>query len=277
MDLNKLQYNIEPREKKAFYPSDFNKSLMDIYFSFKGEKPTNPPKWYDTLKWGAGKGVEEEMLSILKMNGIVNEDYDQKEHGRIEIQREGVQINGYIDALTKNGEPIEIKSINNKNIFDIKNYRNGYPKENYVGQLSIYIDALGVDCGWLFAATVDGLERFLFKATKQGEYIVCGQQQVSPTEQYKKWAKFYKDCIEGGKEPPIFEYYYKTPLEKIDWKNISKNQIRRARSNDAVIGDWQMTYSPYKDLIVQLQGETLGYTPKELEYIKEKTTGYTTW
>ena len=275
--LDKLKYKQEIREKNAFYASDYGKPLLDLYFGFIGTPPTNPPKWYETLKWGAGNGVEKAILDIFKSNGIVQEDYDQKEHGRIEIQREGVRINGYIDAKKKDGTPIEVKSINNANRFDVLKYERNQPRENYVGQLSIYMDALGMDIGNLFVSSIDGLNIFWFDCKKDGLQFTCGETKVDLDKEYKRWAKLYNDNVLNKTLPDIWEYRYKTPVEKIDWRSLSATDISKARNGAKVIGDYQISYSPWKNLIIEMQGDSLGYTQKELDYILESTKGYTTW
>lgn len=274
--LDKLKFVRETKPKKAFYPSDFGKPTLDLYFAFMGVEPTNPPQWYDTLKWGAGNGVEDAIVQLFKDNGIVDESYNQKEHGRIEIEREGIQINGYIDAITKEGTPIEVKSINNANKWDVRRYENNEPRENYVGQLSIYMDALGVDLGNLFVSSIDGLNRFWFDNKRNGLSFVCGKTEVDLDKEYKRWADL-KALIDAGEKPNLFEYVYKVPVDQVDWKSLSKDAISKARNNRKVIGDWQIDYSPYKDLIIQLQGDSLGYSFDELEYIRKATEGYTTW
>lgn len=275
MKLSEFKLKQEKRDKKAFYASDFGKPNLDLYFAFKGVEQTNPPKWSDTLKWGAGKGVEENMLNVLKDSGFVDENYDQKEHGRIEIEREGIKINGYIDAKTKDGLPIEIKSINNKNQFDISKYEEGKPRENYVGQLAIYMDALGVDTGYLFVASIDGLNYFLFECKKTGERkYKCKDTEVDLDNQYKKWSNLFKNHVEKDTQPDVFEYVYKHDINKLDWSRVSKTNISKARNGHAVIGDFQIQYSPWKDLIVQLQGSSLGYSEEEMKIIKEKTKGF---
>lgn len=278
MNLDKLLYVEVPKVRKNFYASDFDKADLDLFFSWTGEPKTNPPKWYDTLRWGAGNGVEAKMLEILKMNGIVDENYDQKEHGGFKIEREGITISGYTDARTKDGKPIEIKSINNKNSKDILDYTNGYPRKNYVGQLAIYLDALGKDEGYLFASSIDGLNRFWFVCKKIGEgKYKCGEVVVDVYEQYRHWAKLYRENIVPNVMPDLFQYVYKKDVNEIDWTKVPVSKISLARNNKAVIGDYQLSYSDWKDKIIHLQGATPGYTNAELEIILEKTKGYTTW
>ena len=276
--LDRLTYKSQRRNKTAFYASDFGKSTLDLYFQFKGEEATNPPKWYDTLKWGAGNGVEASLLNILKENGIVEQDYDQKLHGKIDIEREGVSIHGYIDAKAKDGTPIEIKSINNANKFDIRKYENNLPRENYVGQLAVYIDALGLDRGRLLVCSIDGLHRFEFDCIRLGgRRFKCGETVVDLDKEYKRWANLWNDNVKKDTPPDIFQYRYKIPVDEINWKMLSKTDISKARNGQKVIGDWQIQYSDYKDKIVALQGSELGYSLEEIAKIKELTAGYTTW
>lgn len=273
-----LKYIEVPKLRKNFYASDFNKTDLDLFFSWMAEPKTNPPKWFDTLKWGAGNGVEAKMLEILKMNGIVAEEYDQKLHGGFKIEREGITISGYTDARTLDGEPIEIKSINNKNSNDIREYENGYPRANYVGQLSIYLDALGKDRGYLFASSIDGLHRFWFECVKIGNGVYkCGNVTVNVNSEYRRWAILWTEHIRTGLIPNPFQYLYKYDVRTLDWHNVSASKISGARTGKSVVGDWQLVYSDWKDKIIALQGTTPGYTNEELEIILEKTKGYTTW
>lgn len=279
MILDKLQYLSPPYTKTHFSASDFGKSELELWLKMNNVPETNPSNWRSYTRMNAGNGVEEVLLKTLQDSGVVDEYYIQEFDGRVEFDREGLEIHGYMDAVTKEndlgvepGVPIEIKSINNKNTFDIRDYTNGKPRENYVGQLAIYMDFLKSDVGYLFVCSVDGLHSFFLKCEKVGDGLYkCGSVVVNINNEYKRWAKILKQ------KPDIFEYRYKYPLEKIDWKKLSKSAISKARNNQAVLGDWQITYSPYKDFIIELQGETLGYTDKELIFIRDKTEGYTTW
>lgn len=275
IDPKKFTYKEESRIKSAFYASDVLKPNLDLYFSLTNEPKTNPVKWSDTLKFGAGNGVEMQLLKVLKMNGIVPEDYDQKEHGRIEIERNGIKINGYIDAKTVDGEPIEIKSINNANKFDILKYENGNPRESYVGQLSIYMDALGKDLGYLFVASIDGLHYFVFECKRMSKRkFKCGKVIIDLDKEYERWSNLYNNYVVKNILPDVNEYVYKHDVDTIDWDNVSVSEISKARNGHKVLGDWQVLWSPWKDKIIELQGSTLGYTNKELSTILEKTKGY---
>lgn len=280
IDLNSLKFIQEPYQKQNFAASDFGKSMIDLYFAFTNEPVTNPPSWNDTLKWEAGKGVELGMLNILKMNGIVNKDYDQKKDGRIEHKYKSIQINGYIDAISIDGTPIEIKSINNANKFDIGKYENGTPRENYVGQLATYMEAKGRKLGYLFVASIDGLSYFWFECTSLGNgRYKCGTVIVDLYKEWDKWVELKVYVDTGAPLPPnyLWEHRYKYPVEEIDWRSLSNDKISKARNGHAVVGDWEVGWSPWKNRIVELQGTVLGYTNEELSIIKEKTDGYSTW
>lgn len=276
--IEKLVFKQEPKHKTAFYASDYGKSSLDLYFAFTGEPITNPPNWYDTLKWGAGNGVEAAMLKVLKDSDIVEENYNQKEHGRVEMMREGIVIHGYIDALSKGGRPIEIKSVNNKNDFDIKKYERGYPRESYVGQLATYLEFTQAKDGVLFVSSIDGLHHYWLPCIRirKGVYR-CGNVVVDINAEYKRWSRIYHDNVQPRVMPDVWEKRYKFPVESIDWRKQSQSAITKARNGHAVIGDWEISWSPWKNRIIELQGTVPGYTADELDYIHAQTKGYTSW
>lgn len=275
--LDNLTYNREDKKKTAFYASDVYRPSWELWNAFMDVPKTNPTPWYDYLKMEAGSGVEKAMLKTLKDSGIVNQDYDQNIHGKISFIKDGVEIHGRVDAITIDGFPIEIKSINNKNSWNIKDYENGYPRENYVGQLSIYMDALGVDTGFLFVSSVDGLSRFWFKCVRNGNKFTCGNTVFDLDSEIARWKKLKEEYVDKSIEPDVFEFVYKHPIDTIDWKKVSADKISKARNNRAVIGDYQVVYSGWKDLWIAKQGQVLGYTAEELIKINELTNGYTTW
>ena len=285
MQIPKLTRKEEERPKTAFGASDFGRMAFDIYHTFIGTPKTNPNNWNDYLKMGAGKGVELEMIKVLKDSGIVAPEFNQDTAEVYTMERLGVPVRMRMDAIVTGGEdllvgaPLEIKSINNKNAFDIKKYAEGFPRENYVGQLAIYQDCLNKDKGYLFVSSIDGLNYFMFDCKKTGEgKYQCGETQVDITKEYERWAKIW-DCIQNKTEPDPFEFgRYKIPIEEIDWTKVSDTDISKARNGMKVIGDpesWHISYSPYKQLILQRQGiEMAGYTEAEIERIKELTKGY---
>lgn len=279
--LEKLITKNRSQERHGIHASDFGKPSLDLYFRMIGEEQTNPPQWYEKLKWGAGLGVEKELLQVLKDSGIVPEVYEQDIHGVVEKEIDGVLFTGHMDGNTsidQTGIPIEVKSINNKNAWDIRKYEENNPRENYVGQLSMYMYLTGSKTGYLFVASVDGLNRFFFQCDEiGGGKYKCGNTVVDIGSEIKRLVKLYKENVVPRIMPDIWQYRYKRPVDEIDWSKESKDKISKARNNKAVIGDWEVQYSGWKDKIVELQGDCLGYSLEELEKIKEKTKNYTQW
>jgi len=291
----KINYSEERREKKNIYASDYGKLGIDIFFSLHNEPVTNPMHWSSLLRMAAGKGVEMQMLQILKANGNVPQDYSQ-DGDSIKIERLGVPISMKFDALGKQskldtddittpetacidineGEPVEIKSINNKNSFDIAKYENNEPRESYVGQLAIYMDALNKERGHLFVSSIDGLNYFWFVVTKIGEGLYqCGNTKVDLNKEYARFKAIYD--LKEITDELIWEEKYKIPLEEIDWTKLSTSAIGDCRNGRKVIGTenkWKLDYSSWKNRIVELQKAELGYNPSEIELIKSKTAGF---
>ena len=271
---------LDERERYGFHASDYGKMGLELYFAFKKVPQSNPVRWNETLKWGAGKGVELQMLKVLKDSGVVPLDYDQDKEPVVVVEREGVQVFTHKDAVNFNGEPIEIKSINNKNAIDIKKYADGNPRENYVGQLAIYMDSLGKDRGYMFVASVDGLSYFWLECNRlEGRRFQCGQVIVDLDKEYQRWAEIKKH-VENDIEPDPFEFgRYKLSPKEVDWSSLSVATISAVRAGKKVIGDpeaWRILYSPWKDEIIKRQGVRPGYSEEELAEIREITKGFST-
>jgi hypothetical protein len=276
LSLKNLKTTSEDRERKAFYASDYGKSNLDLYFSWMNEPRTNPIKWKKELLFGSGNGVEENFLNILKHNGYVQEDYDQREHGRVEMYTHNIDINGYVDVILKDGTPMEIKA--SGSYYNLKNTRNNTPRESYVGQLATYMEYLGKDKGYLFVASLDGSQAYLIECKKTDDYIYqCGETSVNLSTEWLRWAKLHQNHIIPEEMPDIWEYRYKDDVDEIDWRGQTSSNISKARNNHIVLGDYQVHYSPWKDKIRKLQGDTKEYTEKEIMKIISKTKGYTNW
>ena len=276
LSLRELKTKRENRERKAFYASDYGKSNLDLYFSWSNEPRTNPITWEKELLFGAGNGVEEAFVNTLKDNELVEKDYDQREYGRIELYTHNIDINGYIDVLLKDGTPVECKATGS--YYNLKNTRNGDPRESYVGQLGTYMEDKGVDIGYLFIASLDGSETHLLECHKIDDYTYkCGKTTVNLSTEWLRWAKLHQNHIVPEEMPDIGEYQYKYDVEDIDWKEISKGKISKARNNRVILGDYQVHYSPWKNKIIEMQGTEAEYTSEELIKIHKATKGYTTW
>lgn len=295
-----LSYSEAVRKKDNLYASDALKLGVDIILSLKGTPYTNPMEWNNYLRMAAGKGVELQMCKVLKQNNIIELDFDQDNAPSTKIERNGVPISMRFDATVKEGgafmtmndtilpqgikiemnagEPIEIKSINNKNSFDIQKYIDTKPRESYVYQLAIYMDALSKEQGHLFVSSIDGLNSFWFVCKKIGDQVYqCGETIADLKTEYAKFAKLWELRDKDIPDEIWKEETYKLPIEQINWANMSVSAITEVRNGRKVIGSegkWHIDYSPWKNLIVEKQGATLGYTEEELGRIREITKGF---
>lgn len=267
------------KEKDSFWCTESELNQFDIYQRFKGINPTNPMTPETAFGLGMRKKLEEAVIEIFDDMGILV----KPEHGqhRVEMKRYGVKITGYMDAIIKEEGiqvPVEIKT--SFGYYQKKELKSGRPKLSYLKQLAQYMDFAKATKGYLFQVhfekdlIVDDIYQFVLTRNKNN--FKCGYIEFNINDIYKRYKKIYEKYILPDIEPPS-EFVYKYPLKKIDWKSLSKNKILNARRNKAVIGDWQCIYSDYKDLIAKKEGTIIGYTNKELNYIKEKTKGYTMW
>jgi len=275
LSLKNLENPRENRERKAFFASDYGKPNLDLYFSWLNEPRTDEITWRKQLLFGAGNGVEEKVGEILKSSGYVDEDYDQREDGRIEFYTHNIDINGYIDFILKDGTPLECKATGS--YYNLKQTRESKPRESYVGQLATYMEYLGREKGYLFIASFDGSQTYLFECEKIDDYkYKCGETEVDLNEEWLRWAKLHQNHIVPEELPDIWEYEYKYDVDEIDWHNVSDNKISKARNNREVLGDYQVHYSDWKTKIREMQEAEEKYTPKEIVKIHKHTKGYTT-
>lgn len=261
----------DTHEKKSFWASDVEKPLFDLYHSFIGTKPTNPPDAEKMMMFTVGKMTEVALVETFLKMGLVATT--EQEH--IQMEREGIPISGYIDVQFTDGVLGEIKSYYGD--YQSRELEAGKPKLSYLKQLAVYMDFKQATTGKLIYIHRGTGEMFEFILERVGTIFTCRDIVFDITETYRRWAKLYNENILPKVEPKS-EYRYKIPLATIDWRTLSKSDIQKARNNQKVIGDgWQVQYSNYKDLLLAREGVQPGYTEAELQLINEATTGYTTW
>ncbi len=258
-----------PHDKTTFWASESETMSFEIYHRWMGTPPTNPIKADKQVLMNAGKMLEESLVHQWGKAGVVKTQLEDQL--RIEITRKGVPISGYVDAVHVDGYPIEVKSF--YGYYQKKDLEQRNARTSYLKQLCIYMDALNQERGKLFYMERGDGTMFEFDVQRARQYeYVCGHIKINLEEVYDRWAKLYTDYILKEIEPPI-AYRYKIPPSQIDWSKISKTDIKKARANQKVIGDhpWMIQYSGYKDLILERQGTTPGYTDEELLQIKKYT------
>jgi len=271
---NHLQSKDEKSEKTTFWATESETNAFDIYHRWKGTESTNPIIGEKLMMFQSAKLIEQAYVNMFKEIGILVSSNTEQE--RIEMIRKGVPISGYMDSIIKYmGKEIicEIKTFYGD--YQEKELLEGKPRESYLKQLAVYMDATNTDEGMLFYINRGTGTPFQFILQRNGSKFACNGVSFDIMDTYSRWASIYA-YIERNEEPPS-DYKYKYDIETLDWKTVSKTDISKARNGHKVIGDWQATYSPYLDLIIEREGTQRGYTLEELEKIKELTSGFTNW
>ena len=275
MLLDKIQFEEKHKDRTSFWATDCEKPLFDLYHSWMGTKPTNPIEVQTLFMFEVGKMVELALVNKLQEVGELKK-FDNDEQQRIEMEREGVPISGYIDAIKTDGTPVEIKTY--YGTYQDKDLENGIARTSYLKQLAVYMDFLDVNSGTLIYVERGTGKSFEFILTREGTIFTCNDISFDMMEVYKRWAKLYTENVLPKVEIKS-EYRYKIPVEDVDWKSIPKHKVSKARNGGLVIGDhpWAVQYSDYKNLLIEREGTTLGYTDSEIEKIVELTKGHSTW
>jgi hypothetical protein len=289
-----MQEKYEPRDH--WWSSDCGKSQFDLYQSFKGTKPTNPNTLATQMKFVVQKGVELAIVQDLgKMDLLATKiqadawgltwGKDEQWRWEINLPDTKIKMSGKPDFLLKDGTSGEIKTYYSP--YQEKDLDAGIPKMNYLMQLACNMYAMGLDKGMLILYKIvtevgQDPKMYQFDIERKDTKFKCGTIEFDLADEFQRLDRLKREFIDKDIEPPC-EYRYKFPVEEVDWMSLSKSKISNARNNKAVIGDWEVLYSQYKDLIVSREAEKIGLTLKdylsynssELEYIHQKTSGYT--
>jgi hypothetical protein len=287
MNLTKIyeQSIVENNKPKMnFWASDHDKDKFEIYHNFKGTPPTNPNDINTLKRFTVQKGVELALVDTFK--DIRMSDDEAKSYGytkspdgqwHMEMIRAGIKVTGKPDLLLTGGIPVEIKTFYHD--YQKQDLDKGIPHLNYVKQLATYMEFMSAPKGILFihqivttAGAEVGVYEFEVLHIKDRIYK-CGTIEFNLDDDYNRFAMIYNDYVLKDIEPES-DFIYKYDLKDINWADLSRDKIGKLARNEAVFGDWQVQYSSYKNMIVAKQGQTLGYTSQELEYI-QKINNYT--
>ncbi len=269
------------KEKTSFWASESETMAFEIYHRWMKTPPTNPMDEEKMMMLKMRKLTEDAIVYYIKKTGKVIERLTNDERCFFEWGPHKVPVSGYPDLGILDGAEeiiIEVKTYyGGKQHSEI---RIGHIKESYLKQLAIYLYHFKIKHGLLLMVNQGTGERYefeLYNENKNPYHFICPDNAVEINLEavFKRWEKIWVENIIPKIEPEI-EYQYKYDIEKINWSEMSDSAIRKARNNQAVIGDWQIKYSDYKDLIINKQGTVAGYTPEELKRIRELTAGYST-
>lgn len=290
------------KKKTSFWASETEVMAFDIYHRWKGTPPTHPMSEEKMMMLKMRKLTEEAIVQYLRRSGKVIDHLTNAERVYFEWGPHKVPVSGYPDLGLLLQEGVgEIGVKLDPVIVEVKTYyggmqhskvRIGQVKTAHLKQLAIYMWHFKIPHGVLLMVnqgTGEMFEFHLYQATDENlpheinprrafnkEYTyTCpdADLMIDLEEVFQRFERIYVENVLKEVEPAP-EFIYKYDITKINWDDVSADAIRKARSGNSVIGDWQCKYSDFKGLIAERQGTSLGYTPDEIERIKKDTAGY---
>lgn len=278
------------KQKQSFWCTESEKNQLEIFLAWNNVPKTNPMEARTQFGLNIRTKVEDIIVGYLDNVGVIvaPEDYvdldgtvfENPDQHRVQMIREGVPITGYMDAvIMEDGVKVPVEVKTSYGFYGEKELEAGTPKTTYIKQIAQYMDSMDAKKGYLFQVhfSDNGFipkKFYQFVVTREGNTFTCGDYSFDIYEDvYKRYARIYNDYIVPNVEPKS-EFVYKHNLEAINWMEMPASKIGNARTNKAVIGDWQMIYSDWKDLMIEKEGTCLGYSTEELAYINVATKGY---
>lgn len=274
------------RDRRGHYASGNLSCLRDQYWAMTGEPETNETDLVGALKMMCGdaleSGIVSSMLSRMHLLGY------HLLGTQVPVGGSNPNWNGYIDALMarRNTEgnwekfvvEIKTKSGFGANFF----YDKPAPSAEYMTQLGLYLKDMyekqGVTQGMFVylllsdkyfgtLVTIDcqyDPESQIIRATKactsDGKtYPLNVSQDIG--QALKRWVKLDKALAAG--QVPAGEYQYKRELTDAVLEELSDYKLKQLMEGTALIGDWQVLYSRYKNKQVEADGVTPERTPRE--------------
>lgn len=267
------------KPKTSFWASESESMAFDIYHKWMGTEPTNPMGGETVAMLMMRKMTELAITSLLRKSSILVKRFSNEERVYFKWGKHKIPVSGYPDAgVYIDGEValVEIKTYYGQhNHIEVTA---GRVRLGYLKQLAIYMFYFKVKHGILLMVnqgTGEMTEFDLYQKDSDPLHFFCPDNEIEFTlkDTFERWEKIYAENILPKKEPAI-EYQYKYDIYSLDWSKVSTTDISKARNGKKVLGDWQVKYSEYKDLIISRQGTTPGYSNEELDYIRKVTTGY---
>lgn len=281
VDTNKLKRG--EKKKTSFWASETESMAFDIYHKWIGTPATNPMQGETLMMLTMRKMSEEATVALLENAGVLLKRFTNDERVYFEWGPNKVPVSGYPDAgvaIDGSEAIVEIKTYYGQhNDVEVKA---GRVRLSYLRQLAIYMYYFKMEHGILLMinqGTGEMTEFDLYQIFSPNPnsplHFICPDNDIefNLEETFKRWDKIYVENILPRVEPAI-EFTYKYDIYKLDWSKISSSDISKARNGHKVLGDWAVKYSDFKNLIVEKQGTTLGYTNQEIDYIRKVTEGY---
>jgi len=273
------------RDWRAHYPSQALSCRRDQYWSLIGEERTNQPDYLSKQRMFIGNALEDGLINhYIKNLGTLNVHLLGTQ---VPVGRSNPNWNGYLDALVgvlEDGKLtkycVEIKT---KTGFGADMmFRSMEPQDSHLAQIGLYLKDLqekgitneGVLLYYLLSnnnignfvsvhcrydADTDTVEAYYAENNFGNGKQISATQSIKAVEE--RWLEVEKAVEE--KKCPAGDFKYKHAYTPEFLRDISDAQIEKIFSNKAVIGDWQVQYSDYKDKQLELDGVALGNTMEE--------------
>lgn len=278
------------RDRRGTYASGLMQNARDLYWSLSGEKETNPTDLVGNLRMLVGKAIERELTEqvIRNLHWFGLHAYGGAE--QIPIGGSNPEVDGYLDGLLV--ERSADGRFDKPWVLEVK-VKNGYgadlfkqdcdPGPEYLAQMGYYLKDLNAK-----KVTARGIFLFILNSDKSmGEMIEieCEYDEATDTVRayrathidgsapraldYRlemgpvlKRIELIKQAVQKGVLPPS-EHRYKHPLTPEFIASLSDAQLKKAIDGEKVLGDWQISYSRYKNKHVEAEGTCLGYSDAE--------------
>lgn len=283
------------RSWRGFNASEAGKCPRDLYWSIKKEPVTNPPDLSGKAKFIKGSALEQGFKSYwlekLSIFGLHLVDSQVSVGGDIPVQWNGIIDFLCVDATSKSDNP-EIFVVEFKTKWGIGSdflLKDMIPDTSYAYQLGLYLKDYhdkgkpreGCLLYWLnsdknscefvqfnFRYLPETNEIECFRATKTGGYKSNISYKYSLDYVFNKW-QYVFTCLQNNEEPKP-EYRYKYELTPEYLEKLSDSNIKEAIRGNKILGDWQVSYSPYKNKIIGVDNLSTSYTGEEIKILERE-------
>jgi len=295
----------ESHAKKTFWPTDCLKPACELYWKFTNKPETDQIQPEKLLMFKAASAYEHEIIRNLVAIGeaidienaelvnkitdfglnVIQRDGDVPQI-RLEMEREFVQITGYLDGVTPEGNPIEVKSYYSSKV-DSELAKGLPPAEQYLHQLAVQMDFLGTLKGILVSVnrstgniffselrrestdslvfmigeqTTAAIETDEYEVSGSNDYFVGQVTQFDLGLEYKRWRTLMEDNVLTLKEPPL-DYEYRATITNRLLDNYPEEKVKKAIKGERILSDhrWQPQYSNYKTLWAETEAKQKGF------------------
>lgn len=275
------------RDRRAFYASELTKDARDLFWSLTGEPATNPSDLVGSIRMGLGNAIEGWVIDQLKQGHLFGL---RLVGSQIPVGgSDPVNVDGYLDALVEDAN-------GNKHVVEIKTKwgwggtffaRDRNPGDNYMAQMGYYLrdlDSKGITNTGVFLFVPFSDDTFgdiiaIFCEYDRDTGIVSAYSSQGLYEEEPRpldislninamleKLKLVEEHVKAGTLPPV-DKQHKYPVTTEMLSTARESDLKKALEGNKVIGDWEISYSAYKNKHIELQGTSGGYSEEELSLI----------